>query len=78
MTTPKHQVASDVVAKFGGPLLLAKALKLAPSTVYRWTYPPDKRNGTDGLIPVKHHEAILKAANRLKIELTQADLYPRG
>lgn len=78
MPVPKHQVAGEVVAKFGGPLMLAKALKLAPSTVYRWTYSPDKRHGTDGLIPVKHHEAILKAAKREGIELTQSDFYPKG
>lgn len=74
MPTPKYTIADDVAAKFGGHLALAKALRLAPSTVYRWSYPAH----TDGLIPVKHHEKILKAAKKLKIELAQADLYPKG
>ena len=77
MISPKHSVAGDVSVKFGGHAELANALKLSLSTVYRWTYPPGVKRGTDGLIPVKHHERILKAAMKRGLEITQADLYPK-
>lgn len=51
---------------------LAKKLKLAPSTVYRWGYPKE-RNGLGGIIPQEHHRRIKTLAQRRGIKLTAED-----
>jgi hypothetical protein len=70
--------AHRVIAKFGRPRDLCRALALAgadirdPSVVYRWTY--EKPVGTGGLIPNTAIPSILKAARLQGILLTDEDL----
>jgi hypothetical protein len=70
--------AHRVIAKFGRPRDLCRALALAgeevrdPSVVYRWTY--ERPMGTGGLIPNAAIPAILKAARLQGIMLTVDDL----
>jgi hypothetical protein len=72
--------AHRVIAKFGRPRDLCRALVLAgedvrdPSVVYRWTYP--KPFGTGGLIPNSAIPAILNAARLQGILLTDTELMP--
>jgi amino-acid N-acetyltransferase len=80
---PRSQ-AERVIAKFGGPYKLAKAVaalgragaKLNPATIYRWVYPKAK-GGTDGLIPTSSLHLVLEAARYDGIFLSTDDLDPR-
>lgn len=52
--------AARVIAKCGGHHVVANALKIDVSRVYRFTYGAD-RGGTGGLIPAKHHARLMGA-----------------
>ncbi len=65
--------ASILVRRCGGYQRLAEWCEVALHTVYRWTY-PRARGGTDGLIPHRYHEVILKEAAAAEIAVTQAEL----
>lgn len=67
--------AERIIAKFGGPYKLAEQLGVRPSTVYRWTYPKSK-GGSDGVIPTKSINKLLRLARVHGIFLTGDDLYP--
>ena len=69
-----YGVAERVIEKLGGFAAVSAYLAVAQVTVYRWTYPPPK--GTDGLIPVRHHDSLLEMAKLTNVRLTRADLYP--
>lgn len=61
-----RSMAERVVFKFGGVQQLIRALKnagynVAPSTVYKWLYPPEK-GGTGGIIPTRAWKKVLEAA----------------
>lgn len=68
--------AKRVIEKFGGEPVVARLLGLAPSTVYRWTYPVSKR-GTGGVIPAKSLIELLRLARPLGVLITSEDLDPR-
>ena len=79
-TVSVHKQAARIIAKFGGPYKLVAALaeighRVAPMTVYRWTYAAPR--GTGGLIPREHIGAIESAAFIAGYELTAADWDPR-
>ena len=64
-------VASRVIAKCGGHQIVAEALGIDVSRVYRFTYGRDRR-GTGGLIPAKHQHRLLEAFSD---RLTPADFF---
>lgn len=76
--------AERVIAKFGGPYKLSKAVAalgdpaktLNPATVYRWLYPRNK-GGTGGLVPTGSLPLVLEAARFDGIFLSTDDLDPR-
>lgn len=74
--------AAHIIGKFGGARRLAELLtdaagtKVAPSIVYRWTYPRD-RGGTHGFIPTQKVPQIMQLADLLGIELTTDDWVKR-
>lgn len=68
---PSEQ-ANRIIEKFGGAPRLAKAIGVGVSTIYKWTYPAE-RKGCDGFIPRKHHERIKEAADFMDINLTEED-----
>jgi hypothetical protein len=73
--------AQRVIAKFGGPRALARALKengtpRDPATIYRWTY-PSHTNGRGGIIPKNAWGDILAVARIQGVLLTAEDLDPR-
>lgn len=80
---PRSQ-AERVIAKFGGPYRLAKAVAalgdpaktLNPASVYRWQYDKSK-GGTGGLIPTSSLALVLEAARYDGIFLSTEDLDPR-
>jgi hypothetical protein len=63
--------ANTIIQKFGGLSALAEVVGKASHTVMKWRMP--KPQGTGGVIPHWHHEAILAAAVEKGIELEPAD-----
>ncbi len=80
---PRTQ-AERVIAKFGGPYKLSKAVAalgdpaktLHPVSIYRWVYPKAK-GGTGGLIPTASMPLVIEAARYDGIFLSVDDLDPR-
>jgi len=76
--------AERVIAKFGGPYKLSKAVAalgdpsktLNPASIYRWCYPRNK-GGTGGLVPTGSLPIVLEAARFDGIFLSVDDLDPR-
>lgn len=61
-------VAGRVITKCGGAKEVSKAIGMKTTVgVYKWTYPKDK-GGTGGLIPAKHHSALLRSFPQLTPE----------
>ncbi|MBN8957640.1 MAG: hypothetical protein J0H17_13885 [Rhizobiales bacterium] len=54
---------------------MAQAAKVDLSRVTRWRL-PKSRGGTDGLIPQRHHIALLDHADANGIRLKPEDFYP--
>jgi len=67
--------AEVVIEKFGGHRRLAGLINVSVSRVYRWNYPKE-RGGTGGLIPQKHHGALLTAARAEGVSLEPVDFFP--
>lgn len=71
--------AQRILDRFGGARKLARYYSdftgepLAPSVVYRWTY-PQERGGTDGMIPGPRLQVIIRMAEFFGIDLTKEDL----
>ena len=82
---PRTQ-AERVVAKFGGPYRMAKALAQlpdptmhrSPSVIYRWLWKkrPHNQNTRNGRIPVNAWDGIQLAARMHGILLTAEDMKP--
>lgn len=72
-TAPAARVLEVFSQVFGRKAVvnLAKALKVAPSTIYRWTY---IGKGSNGLIPAKYHRPILEFAEIMGVPLKAEDL----
>lgn len=58
--------AAFVIKQFHGIRPLARAVKRAPSTIFRWQ--------TVGYIPTKAQQDILRAAKRRRIDIKPQDL----
>lgn len=67
--------ASSIIKKLGGEAVVSQALGTAFTAPYRWQYSKDK-GGTDGLIPQKHHPALLALAREQEVELAAEDFLP--
>ena len=67
--------ARTIIARLGGPGAICSALRLAYTAPYRWTYAREK-GGTGGLIPQRHHRALLQMARGLGVPLDPADFLP--
>jgi hypothetical protein len=62
---PKNPVECAIEA-IGGVRKMARTLKVEPGTVSKWK--------GKGLIPSRHHKALLEAARSLRKRLTANDL----
>lgn len=73
--TPEHlEPAKSILARVGLENA-ARVTRKDLSRVYRWMYPPE-RGGTGGLIPQKHHRALLDYARSKRIDLAAEDFLP--
>lgn len=66
--------AQRIITKLGGARVVANALKIAATTVYRWTYPVNK-GGTGGTIPIKRMNQIIAYAGKRGIKLSVKDFF---
>lgn len=74
--------AARIIAKFGSPYKLSKALERVsptayrhPSVIYRWTYPKGDRQGTGGIIPTSAQQDVINAARLEGLVLTSDDWF---
>lgn len=67
--------ASSIIHKLGGEAVVAQSLGTAFTAPYRWQYSKEK-GGTDGLIPQKHHPALLALAREQGTDLSAEDFLP--
>lgn len=67
-------VAEHVIAKCGGPQVVAEMLGCHVTRVYRWTY-PKKKGGTGGVIPTARQDKLLQKAKARGISLEPADFF---
>lgn len=80
----KHKDAKDtkmnintvktIITRLGGPRVIADALRIAVTTVYRWTYPVE-RGGTGGIIPIRRMNQIIAYAQKRGIRLSIKDFF---
>lgn len=67
--------AHSIIRRLGGEAVVATITGTASTAPYRWQYPRDK-GGTGGIIPQRHHLALLDYANAVSIALTPSDFLP--
>ena len=54
--------------------MVADALRIAATTVYRWTYPVE-RGGTGGVIPIKRMHQMISYAQKKGVRLSIKDFF---
>lgn len=67
--------ARSIIAKLGGPSAIAEAVGIHRTRVSNWQRPRTK-GGTNGLIPQRHHLALIDFAAVKGVELTADDFLP--
>src|SRR5262245_18989708 len=67
--------AARIIARLGGPHVVAKVTGTAFTAPYRWQTPRD-RGGTGGTIPQRYHLPLLKHARAARVRLTRVDFFP--
>jgi hypothetical protein len=67
--------ASMIIRRLGGAAAVAAATGTAITAPYRWQY-PRKRGGTGGIIPQRHHRALIDFAKVIGIALGADDFLP--
>jgi hypothetical protein len=71
----RMEPARSIIKRLGGPAEVSKVTRRAYTAPYRWMAPIEKR-GTGGLIPQKHHLALLAYAREKGVPLSAADFLP--
>lgn len=71
---PTYNQAAKIVAKFGGEAACADATGLSRTTIYRWQY--SKPYGSDGMVPSRQIDTVMKAARIWGVCLVDADWRP--
>jgi hypothetical protein len=69
--------ARSIIAKLGGEAVVSRVTGTAYTAPYRWQHAKAK-GGTDGLIPQRHHPALLKFAADKGLTLHAAEFLPVG
>lgn len=67
--------ADHVIQKCGGAPIVSEIAGVDVSRVYRWRMEKSK-GGTGGLIPSRHHAAILTGARARGVDLSPDDFFP--
>lgn len=72
---PRYDPAKTVIARLGGEAKVSQILGIGTTAPYAWQYGQD-RNGTGGIIPQRHHVALLDYAKANGIDLSATDFLP--
>jgi hypothetical protein len=67
--------ARSIITKLGGETAVAQICGTAISAPYRWQYARE-RGGTGGIIPQRHHRALLDYAEVRRIPLRADEFLP--
>lgn len=67
--------ARTIIEKLGGASIVSKITGTSHNVPYRWQYPRE-RGGTGGMIPQRHHPALLDYAREKRIRLRADDFLP--
>lgn len=67
--------ASTIIKRCGGPTKVANHLGIHRTRVHAWRSSKDK-GGTDGIIPMKHAQVLLRDAEALGADLKPEDFFP--
>ena len=67
--------AADIISKLGGVAEIAAVVGVHRTRVYGWMRNRDA-GGTGGLIPQKHHLALLRMAREKGVELKPEEFLP--
>lgn len=71
MLNPAH----DIIAALGGTSTVAKLCGVSRSSVWKWAQCREK-GGTDGVIPVEHALNIVKAGEKIGLDIQLAAFIP--
>lgn len=71
---PTYNQAAKIVAKFGGEAACARACGLSRMTIYRWQY--RRPYGSDGMVPSRQVDTVMKAARMWGVCLVDSDWWP--
>jgi hypothetical protein len=72
----KLEPAYSIVTRLGGASAVAPVCNVHVTRVYSWMREREN-GGTNGLIPQRHHLALLDLARASDVPLTAADFLPR-
>jgi len=67
--------AHKIVRRLGGARVVAEEVDRAYTAPYRWAMPRNV-GGTGGIIPMRHHPALMRLARRRGVKLKLSDFYP--
>lgn len=67
--------AKTIIEYLGGAKSAAEIVRKHPSRIYRWAYPSTKREGCDGIIPLKDQRVILEFCQGVGIDLRREDFF---
>lgn len=73
-----YDPAYTVIKKLGTFSSVAAQLRIGRQAVWKWTRPKGPNGGTGGIIPQRHHRALLDAARAADVPLTAADFLPKN
>src|SRR5262245_39185554 len=71
----RMEPARSIITKLGGEGAVALICGTALSAPYRWQHPRARR-GTGGLIPQRHHRALMDYAQAHRIPLAAEEFLP--
>lgn len=67
--------AKTIIEYLGGAKCAAEIVRKHPSRIYRWAYPSTKREGCDGIVPLKDQRAILEFCQSAGIDVRREDFF---
>lgn len=67
--------AKTIIDYLGGAKAVAAIVGKHPSRIYRWAYPSSKREGCDGIVPLRDQQKILEYCRGAGVDLVREDFF---
>lgn len=67
--------AKTIIDYLGGAKAVAAIVGKHPSRIYRWAYPSSKREGCDGIIPLRDQQKILEYCRGAGVDIVREDFF---